>query len=302
LSSNSAVTIGAVLSDLGWRQGAIACPDDHGFFREHILRCGREDLGEALIGETCCIIAISQTCDIVQYKDEAEPYVEFLLARMADGPPKAADTHLKSFRIFAAPLGDVDRHVYVKPWDRFLVPRKLVTQVVPSTELSLAAAHVRDLVDWLTTRYVRAALPDEFNRRIGTVKAEDRIRKLLAHLPAVTEVFIALQPRNQELVTGVDYVCDVCLLCREREFGDARLLEQMQPTLDEIEALLAGIEGIEIEAVRLLGEHQFSRHSMRVYDRWQFDDVSYAADAKAEKQGHGGSDHDYRLDLGRSKP
>jgi hypothetical protein len=92
---------------------------------------------------------------------------------------------------------------------------------------------------------------------------------------------------------------DLFLLCREKEFSDAKLQEQMQPTLDEIKALL---DGIEVEAVRLLGEPQFSRHSMRVYDRCQFDDVSYAADAKAEKKGRAGSGHDYRMDLGRTKP
>lgn len=41
------------------------------------------------------------------------------------------------------------------------------------------------------TRYVRPALPDNFNARLATVKAEDKLRRLLEKLPAVTEVFVA---------------------------------------------------------------------------------------------------------------
>ncbi|WP_133300429.1 hypothetical protein [Paraburkholderia lacunae] len=302
MGDKSAASVGTTVSDMGWRQGAIAHPDCHGFFHDQLRACGRDDLADVLVAEQMCVIAVSQTCDIVQFRDDAEPYVEFLLARIADGPPNAADTNLKSFRTFAAPLESVDRHVSVKPWNRFLVRRELVAQISPSTELTLATTRVRDLLDWLMTRYVRAALPDEFNRRLGTMKAEDKIRKLLAQLPAVTEVFIALRPRHDELPADQPYTCDVSLLCREAAFSDAPLREKMQPLLDEFEALLEGIDGIETEAVRLLGEHQFSRHHMRVYHRWQFDDVSYAADTRADKQGLAGSGHEYRQELGRSNP
>jgi hypothetical protein len=302
LGDNSAASIGATLSGMGWRQGAIADLDCHRYFLDLLKGSGREDLLAALTSEESCLIAVSQTCDIVQFKDDAEPYFEFLLARIADGAPNPADTYLKSFRTFAAPLEGPARHVSVRPWDRFLVRRELVAKIAPSTQLELAPSRVRDLMDWLMSRYVRPALPDEFNRRLGKVKAEEKLRKHLEKLPAVTEVFIALKPRYDELAEGEVYTFELALLCREAEFNDEKLREQMQPILDDMEILLDGVDGLEVEGVRLMGEHQFTRQHMRAYDRWQFDDISYAADARAEKKGLAGSGHDYREGLGRSKP
>lgn len=287
---------------MGWQQGAIADSSSMGLICDQLYRCGRDDLVDTLASGLACVLAVSQTCDIVQFRNEAEPYVEFVLAHVVDGPPNPADMYQKSFRTLAIPLEGQDRHLQVKPWNRFLVPRELVTKIAPSTQLVLTPQRVRDLMDWLVTRYVRAALPDEFNRRLGTVKAEDKLRKFLEKLPAVTEVFIALRPRHAELQVGDAYTCDVALLCREAVFVDSKLLVQMQPVIDEIEKLLDGTDGVDVEAVRLIGEHQFTRHHMRVYDRWQFDDVSYAADVRAEKKGLAESGHDFREGVGRSKP
>lgn len=300
MDDTQAVPLGETLSVMGWYQGAIADRSYSAFFAERAAECGRHDLVEVIQEATTCFIAVSQTCDIVQLRDDAEPFVEFLLATIHEGPPDAALTHMKSFRRFAVSLASDDRHVLVKPWDRLLVTRADATKVVPSADLYLSRARVQDLVDWLMTRYRRAALPDEFNRRLGTVRAEDKLRKLLTQLPAVTEVFIGLKPRTEELGPQGVYTCEVRLLCPESKFRDNQLLEAMQPTIDAIDELLESIDGIEVEAVRLYGEHQFTRESMRVFDRWQLDDVSFAADAKAEKQG-GRSGHEYSLELGRGR-
>ncbi|MEM5440030.1 hypothetical protein [Paraburkholderia diazotrophica] len=300
MSDQVAQNIGSTLSRMGWQQGVIADPATHGHFKEILAHAGRDDLVTLVDSTKVCFVAVSQTCDIVQFRDEAEPYVEFLLATWGEGAPNPADTYQKSFRTFAVELEGGNGHLRIKPWNRFLVPRGWVTQI-PAFEVTIAPQRIRDLMDWLMTRYVRTALPDTFNGRLATVKAEDKMRKLLEKLPAVTEVFISLKPRYVELGQGEDYSCDLVLLCREDDFSNAGLREQMQPVLDEIEKFLVGIEGIEVEAVRLFGESQFTRHHMRAYDRWQFDDVSYAADARAAKKGVE-SGHAYRPEAGRTKP
>lgn len=284
---------------MGWQQGVIADPATHEHFKEMLVRVGRDDLVTLVDSAKVCFVAVSQTCDIVQIRDEAEPYVEFLLASWGEGAPNPADTYQKSFRTFAVELEGAHGHLSIKPWNRFLVPRGWVAQI-PPFDVRIAAQRIRDMMDWLMTRYVRAALPDNFNGRLATVKAEDKLRKLLEQLPAVTEVFISLKPRYAELEQGEDYSCDLVLLCREDDFRNAGLREQMQPVFDKIEKLLAGIDGIDVEAVRLFGDSQFTRHHMRVYERWQFDDVSYAADARSAKTGVE-SRHEYRVEAGRTK-
>lgn len=286
---------------MGWQQGAIADLDSHPRFRDVLARAGRDDLLALLDLSKVCFVAVSQTCDIVQFRNEAEPFVEFLLGSREAGDPNPADTYQKSFRTFAVALEGGNGHLLFKPWNRFLVRREWLTEITPFGKVSILPARVRDLMDWLMTRYVRAALPDSFNSRLGAVRTEEKIRKLLEKLPAVTEVFVSLNPRYAELDAGEVYTCDLALLCREADFGNADLREQMQPHLDELEKLLDSADGVEVEAVRLLGEHQFTRHHMRIYDRWQFDDVSYAADARAVKQGLDCSAHAYRPDVGRSK-
>ncbi|HDR9037951.1 TPA: hypothetical protein ACU967_005970 [Burkholderia contaminans] len=276
--------IGSRLNDKGWQQGAIAGAAATATVVAALRRQGRDDLADQLERGDACAIAISQTCDIVCVSDEAEPYLEFAVAAIRAGAPNPQDTFLKSFRRFAARLTDGARHLTFRPWDRCLVGRAALVDATPSDDLAIDRRACQDLVDWLTMRYKRAALPDAFNERLKRSGAEDKLRKALAAAPAITEIFLLLNPRHAELTDeSVPYQCDVVLLCRRDVYTDSAVREAIEPVVLEFETILAAVPGIEVENVHLRGEHDFSRHAMREYDRWQFDDVSYAADYRATK-------------------
>jgi hypothetical protein len=91
-----------------------------------------------------------------------------------------------------------------------------------------------DLLDWLTTRYVRAALPVKFNIRLQNVGAEDKLRKALANAPQVTEVYLLLKPRHKELTDpAVLYECDVVLLCERERFLDEAIRTALEAALED---------------------------------------------------------------------
>lgn len=295
--------IGPRLNDQGWRQGAIADESAEIVVAAALRRQARDDLATQLDQHQACAVAVSQTCDIVCLSDLAEPYVEFAIASIVSGDPDPQDTHLKSFRRFATPLSEGKQHLVFRPWDRCLVERGALIDAPPSTALAIDRRGRQDLVDWLTMRYKRAALPDAFNERLRAAGAETTLRKALAGVPAVTEVFLLLNPRGQELAEAtVPYQCDIVLLCRREVYLDSRAREAIEPAVLEVENILASVPGIEVESVHLRGEHAFSRHEMREYDRWQLDDISYAADARlAKRPGAGKVQHDYSAESSRDR-
>jgi hypothetical protein len=181
-----------------------------------------------------------------------------------------------------------------------LVPRANLVDAAPSDDLLVERRGSQDLLDWLTTRYARAALPDQFNERLKAVGAEEQLRKALTNAPAVTEVYLLLKPRNVELEDlAVPYECDVVLLCKQ-DYLDQNVRLAIEPTVLEVERILAGVPGVAVGDVTLRGEHAFSRHEMREYDRWQFDDVSYAAAYRASKKRGDAPPPAYRAGLARN--
>ncbi|CAM2159420.1 conserved protein of unknown function (plasmid) [Pararobbsia alpina] len=294
--------IGKLLNDTGWRQGAIA--DDRARIAVvHVLqRHGCHELAESLGLGTSCAVLISQTCDVVSLVDESEPFVEFAVATIQDGKPDPADTFLKSFRKFAVPLMNVQQHLLLRPWDRVQVPRGALVGTRPSQDLTLDWRSCQDLMDWLATRYTRSALPDEFNRRLKVAGAEEAIRKTLARAPRVTEIYLLLRPRSIEIANlDESYSIDVVLLCERDVYLDQGARLAIQTVVDEIEGIFVNVGGLEIEGVKLRGEHEFSRHEMREYDRWQMDDVSYAAEYRAQKKSIDVPAPAYRADVARGR-
>ncbi|WP_029050573.1 hypothetical protein [Cupriavidus sp. amp6] len=299
--TNDPPTIGSRLNDLRWQQGAIAGAAAIPLVVAALREQRREALADQLSRGEACAVTISQTCDIVCHSDAAEPYVEFAVAGIRAGAPNAQDTFLKSFRRFAVPLADGSHHLTFQPWDRCLVERALLVDGTPDNTLTIDRRACQDLVDWLTTRYKRAALPDEFNERLKLAGAEERLRKVLTSAPLITEIFLLLKPRNEELTDPSDtYQCDVVLLCRRDTFLDSNARATLEPTVLEFEKILGTVSGIAVEDVNLRGEHEFSRHDVREYDRWQFDDVSFAADYRAAKKpGSAQTPHDYSIEFWR---
>jgi hypothetical protein len=98
---------------------------------------------------------------------------------------------------------------------------------------------------------------------------------------------------------AVPYECGVVLLCKREAYLDDKVRLAIEPTILEIEGILASVPAIQVGDVKLRGEHEFSRHEMRVYDRWQFDDVSYAAAYRAAKKGGTAPPLAYRVELAR---
>ena len=72
------INIGLRLHAAGWKSGSVLTAD-HAKAIEQLLQRGGHPAYSLLFGEF--LVVVSQTCDIVAPKLEAEPYVEVLLLR-----------------------------------------------------------------------------------------------------------------------------------------------------------------------------------------------------------------------------
>ena len=302
MSDSQDATVGERLNARGWMQGSIAGADATRIVADALIRQDCGDLADLLVAGKFCAVVITQTCDLVHPDEAVEPYVEFAIAQLTDGKAPHQDTVMKSFRRFAAPLSDGKRHLQFRPWNRCHVQRGALTETDPSTELMLGRRARQDLVHWLTTRYKRAAFPNCFNDRLAAVKAPDRLCEALDAAPDLTDVFLLLRPRDEELKDeAIPYTCDIVLLCKRDVSMDTAGRLSLEPTVQAVEEILAEVPGIAVENVVLRGEEQFSLHEMREYEQWQFDHVSFSSARRAEKKG-GTSSHEFPYDFIQDEP
>ena len=126
------MAFGDHIAQLGWRTGSVVPAEMLPLLAPHLTRHGQST---AQVNAEDWLVVVSQTCDVVAPKPEAEPLVEVLLCRPRNGKPRKGFRNLESTRNLdyrpnreAHPDVILSAHAVA---DRYVIPRNLLTAHKP---------------------------------------------------------------------------------------------------------------------------------------------------------------------------
>lgn len=245
-----------ILKKNGWRQGCIV--------PEHL---SRELLSHGIPSDADAVIVVSHDCDVTHHSLDSEPYVEVLIARRVE-QLNGAFTDGKNPRklhfevVFSE---NVLQPMEACAHDRILVPRRLFMRSSPDGNRSCSSKTIEQIGDWLSRRYNRVALPDNFNDRLKPVQS--KIKKLMKEGGVeISGLYLSLN--LAELPDSENYQIAVIATMRMEDCEIPTKREQAELVLGQIETIVSECRGIEIVSADLKGEDEVSPHDLRLLTRW----------------------------------
>jgi hypothetical protein len=225
------------------------------------------------------VVVASHDCDVTNRDERKEPWVELLAVHRVGDRLDGNYTIWKNPRRldFEADLDGTKVPARVFAAERWFAARRRLAGTTPAGRLRTDPA---DLIPrWLSQRYVRVALPDEFNNR--WLPAREEIRAALAqggeHISAIyIQLYdVEMQLADEELPPDRPYrvLIRATMLADDYEVTDRRALAQR--ALDRTAGSLDQCPGIEILDDSLESEATFTLADMRMMRRWSpFDHLS----------------------------
>jgi hypothetical protein len=214
-----------------------------------------------------CGIVLSQSCEVQHESYDDEPEVEIIVA----DPLIKSDSRyvrLRNPRILHLPLGvgDADTYHELLASRRKNLPRQLLETVVPDPTRHLSDASGRQLMMWIVERYVRAAFPDEFVRRLA--KVDKRLENLFKKRSSdTTGVWVWLNTQD-ELESGTPYIINHAIVTmRSAGYADRAQRQRAEQFALDLGRILDDCDGITAEIPELRPESRFSLDDMGVYQR-----------------------------------
>lgn len=272
MNPGPAATVGPQLLALGWRTGSV--------LRGEMLQRLQPQLthgieAPAVIDGSDWAIVVSQTCDLVAFKDEAEPYVELLLTKvLQEKKPRTQfmdrrSTRWLDFRPNRTQHPELILTAHAAA-DRYSVPRAVLLTGTPDPDRVLTEVAVQGLQAWFALRVQRPAWPNTFADRIqaqrkALEKALVPVREDLA------EVRVAIQPRDVEQAAGQDYRMLVNFVMTAADHADEALRKRVTGAFQSFVAALSECSGIEVhELSAVVSGEEFSWEETRSTDLWDF--------------------------------
>jgi hypothetical protein len=216
-------------------------------------------------------LVLSQDCDLVHDSFQREPFVELLRFQLCTEDEGAGNRWGKSPRKYSFEESNGNGRIsYIASiHDRVLVDRRYLAEYSPSR--NIGSEQVRRIARWVSQRYVRAAFPDEFVRRIS--KAVNKTRdKLKNKADLVTGIYVLVE--DVEHPVDRDYGIVIWFAMREEDFQVSEKRNVAQTVVDLVEAAFGGSDGIVVEAAELRSEADISLDDLLRLRRWDFDDLT----------------------------
>jgi len=266
-------SIGEQLFALGWRGGSVLPPELHELIRRHLHHT--DGKAPKRIDPNSWLIVVSQSCDIVVPRDDAEPYIELLWAHPYAGKPRKGYRDLRStrqldFRPNQKTFSELALTVHATV-DRFFVPRSALLEGRPDVHRTLSAVAIKRLHAWFALRYYRPAWPEAFVARIQPVR--DRLLEVLEPLTEdVAEVRVAILPNDRELDKD-KYIVAVYFVVPAEQFQnspDTRRL--VQEGFNKFVSALNDCDGIELstDLSDVVSGNEFTWEQTQHTDLWDF--------------------------------
>lgn len=246
----------------GWRQGCL--------LGEVELQRLAAEQGLGLV-EGSMAIVVSQSCDLTHGDLATEPYVEVIIAQRVDKrhPDFLYGKHPRCLHLPLQRDGGDEQSLALAPWQRLQFPRECLADWSPDAEHYLLRADLQILVTWLAQRYVRGALPDDFNNLLGRKRKRwEKLRKRLSG--PVSGLFVELNPSG-ELQDGQHYSVNLLALVpvdQKASLEDARqvvrqLAELMESLGMDVQAVAKGEDDVSYAMVRRMTRFPLEYLSLR---------------------------------------
>jgi hypothetical protein len=213
------------------------------------------------------VIVISQDCDVVSRSLDAEPLLDIHLARFID-ELDGNFTAGKNPRIFDfedTAVDDTMQRYRCRDANRRRINRTILVGTIPVGKLT--EQNTRQLAQWTARRFTRAALPNEFNRRLLNARTQlARIAKSAGH--SLSAIYVGLSTRT-ELPPADSYRVILVGSIRSSES-----IAEATEAVSKIAALLGALPGIELEDDDVRLEDDISLADIRQLLRLDFDYIS----------------------------
>jgi hypothetical protein len=267
------VAFGDDVARRGWRTGSVLPGDVLPALATHLSRPGRDP---APIAGDDWLVVVSQTCDIVAGRLDAEPFVEVLHCHPHHGRPRTGFVNLRSTRrIDFRPNTQTHRDLVLTAHataDRYVVPREWFVEHGPEPRRCLSVDAGQWLLAWYALRASRPAWPDALVQRLGS--ARQRLLGALAPVSDdVAEVRVAIAERGAELDAGHAYHVAVFFVVDEDAWNaDQAARSAIYDAFARFVSALAGCDGVEVDMERsdVVSGGEFTWQAMQATDKWNF--------------------------------
>ncbi|MDO5552587.1 MAG: hypothetical protein Q4G68_02380 [Planctomycetia bacterium] len=247
----------------GWRQGSLLSTD---VMAEKDCPCHKDDL----------VILVSQDCDILHRKLEAEPYIEVLLARSLEQQgrePDQCNYNGRNPRKFLFQMEEPYRYYEIAIAERYFLDRRLLVNNNPVGKLSKSC--VTSIGRWLANRYIRSAFPDEFINRIKKACPKGNFAAYTRkHLKAdnLTKDIVDFYISVQDAELAEDNVYDIVfyIVAEKESYEDAAKRDKLNRFSNDLESHL-NKEGTGIDALcRVVSPREFTLHEINSSKRLDY--------------------------------
>lgn len=270
-------TFGEEVAGQGWSTGAVLPPAMAPAVAAYLTRPGADE--PTLVQAGDWLVLVSQTCDVLASKLEAEPYVEVLhcrpIAKMRTQYKELRSTRTLDFKPNRATHEAVVLTAHAVA-DRYLLPRALLRDHGPDGR-RLSDVSTARVLAWYALRSGRPIWPDKLVARIGKAKAALELA-LDPLKDDIAEVRVAIAEKDQELATGKDYTLAVYFVVDEAVWeGDAEGREAIHAAFAQFVSTLDGCVGIAVNQglSEVVSGAEFTWQDTRATDEWNFANLSH---------------------------
>ena len=272
------MAFGDEVGQQGWCTGAVVPQAMVPTIAGHLARPGG---APAQVAEADWLVIVSQTCDVVAQKLEAEPFVEVLHCRPIKKPRSQyrdfRSTRILDFRPNRETHDAVSLTAHAIA-DRYVVPRELFKHHAPDDERKLSNVAAQRVLAWYALRSGRPSWPDAFVKRIDK-EAEEALEQALEPLKEdIAEVRVGIAEQNQELGDDQAYHVAVYFIVDQEIWdGDVEGRAAINTAFATFASKLNGCDGIEVnqDLSEVVPGGVFTWQETRATDEWNFANLSH---------------------------
>lgn len=272
-------SLGDEILKRGWGAGAVCGHDLVQSATPHLAHCG---MPPVQVHQDDWLVIVSQTCDVVAHKIEAEPFVEALhckpIQKLRPEYKELRSTRFLDFK----PNRDTHPNVILSAHantDRYLIPREILCGHVPDSGRSLGQIATMRVLSWYSLRYARPAWPNAFFKRIG--KTKKLLKSALEPLKDdIAEVRISFNEdeRYRELNEQEIYHIAIFFVVDAVVWGNnvnGRIA--IHKAFTDFVTVIKGCRGVEVneDLSDVFSGDDFSWQSTRSSDEWNFANLTH---------------------------
>lgn len=199
------MAFGDDVAQRGWQTGSVVPVAMLPTLAPYLTRPGQQP---TQVVDADWLVVVSQNCDIIATRLDAEPLVEVLHCHAVNRKPDKGRVDLRSTRhLDFRPNKATHTEVVVTAHaltDRYVIPRELLVEYAPAADRQLSKDAATRVLAWFALRASRPSWPDSFVGRISPAKKalEQALDSLIDE---IAQVRVAIAEENTELEDGSPY-------------------------------------------------------------------------------------------------